>query len=95
LNKAQTKAALEVTFGTSRLRTGERLYDLIISNSQSLDACGLPSHTRFDLDRTATLPWAKEFFVARQGYKTPIIGTLDTTTKMQLEALKVMRRQQR
>lgn len=87
-----TMAAVEVTFGTSRAKYGERPFDLIISNSAALDEAGLPSVTRFDLDRTIWLPWASEYFTQREGYRTPITGSLAESSKMQLEALKVARR---
>jgi len=92
LNKSHDKALVEITFGTSKLKIEERPLDLIIQNSASLDHCGLPKATRFDLDRTVTLPWAEEFFVVREGYNSRIIGSLDNDTRMQLEALKVLRR---
>jgi len=86
------KAAVEVTFGTSNAKFDERPFDLIITNSVALDECGLPCVTRFDLDKTIWLPWAKEFFTPRQGYSSPVSGALNEMSQMQLEALKVARR---
>lgn len=86
------KAAVEVTFGTSNAKHDERPFDLIVSNSVALDECGLPCVTRFDLDKTIWLPWAKEFFAPREGYTSPVSGGLNEMCKMQLEALKVARR---
>ena len=85
-------AAVEVTFGTSKVKHGERPFDLIIANSAELDGCGLPYVTRFDLDKTIWLPWASEYFVPREGYRTPVTGALGEMSRMQLEALKVARR---
>src|SRR5690606_14752191 len=93
LNKSQTKAAVEVTYGTSQIRETEFPHDLIIQNLASLNACGLPQATRFQLDRTITLPWADNYFQPREGYSTPVVGVLDAQSTMQLEALKVLRRQ--
>lgn len=87
-----TMAAIEVTFGTSRIRHTEHPFDLIIENSIALDECGLPCATRFNLDRTIWLPWAREYFSAREGYTHPVTGALNESSRMQLEALKVARR---
>lgn len=92
LNKAQTKAAIEVTYGTSKGSTNERPLDLYIANHTDLTNCGLPQATFFVLDRTVTLPWSEEFFVLREDGSGPIIGQLSTDGRAQLEALKVMRR---
>lgn len=91
-NKGHTRALLDVTYGTTKLRHSENPFDLIISNLASIDACGLPAATRFALGRTIIVPWCSEFFQAREGYNSPRIGSLDTQSKMQLEAIKVARR---
>lgn len=85
-------AAVEVTFGTTKIKKLERPFDLQIHNIAAMDHAGLPSATRFDLDRTIWLPWASEYFTPRKGYNSPISGGLDEMTQMQLEALKVARR---
>lgn len=95
LNKAQTAAGVEVTYGTSKIGASADTYDLIVSNMVSIEASGLPCATRFAIDRTIRLPWCSEFFEPREGYNSPLIGSLDTPSRMQLEALKVMRRQPR
>src|SRR5690606_12194049 len=87
----QTKAAIQVTFGTSNAKHGERPFDLLIENSTGLDHCGLPYVTRFDMDKTIWLPWAVEYFTPREGYSHPVPGSLNDLLKMQLEALKVAR----
>lgn len=92
LSPDQTMAAVEVTFGTSKLKDGEGRLDLIIQNSASLDECGLPCATRFDLDKTIWLPWASEYFEPRDGYRSPVIGSLDQMSRTQLEVLKIQRR---
>lgn len=84
--------AVEIAFGTTRLKPLERPFDLQIQNSEALDHCGLPCATRFDLDRTIWLPWASEFFTPREGYTSPVSGSLSEMGQMQLEALKVARR---
>jgi hypothetical protein len=88
----QTKAAVEVTYGTSRIETKIHYRELQISNCEEMAASGLYQATVFVLDKTVLLPWAKEFFAARDGYKSPIVGHLPQSAISQLEALKVMRR---
>jgi hypothetical protein len=92
VNKAGDKAAVEVTFGTSKIKEFERPLDLIIANCTEMNAAGLPQVTRFDLDRTLVLPWSREFFVPREGKKDPHIGSLLPTATAQLQALIVERR---
>jgi len=91
LNRDQTKAIVNITYGTSRIKENRTL-DLQIQNCRSLDECGLEKATRFDLDKTIWLPWAKEFFRPPARYSGPILGHLDPQSCMQLEALKVARR---
>jgi len=95
VSKGGTKAALGVTYGTSKLKALERPHDLIIANLAEMNMAGLPQATRFDLDnhRTVILPWAKEFFTPREGYKDPLIGVLPQSSVAQLQALIVLRRQ--
>lgn len=88
----QTKAAVEVTYGTSKIVNGLHDLELQICNCEDMAASGLYQATVFVLGRTITLPWASEYFVAREGYKTPIVGHLPQTAVSQLEALKIMRR---
>lgn len=92
LNRDHTRARIEVTYGTSKLKVETRLLDLILANASDLAEMGLPQATRFDLDMTVTLPWAAEFFEPRAGQSTPILGHLNFAAISQLEALKVMRR---
>ena len=87
----QTKVAIEVTYGTSKISRLHQL-DLHIANNEEMAAAGLPQASGFRLARTIKLPWAAEYFTPRDGGKTPIIGHLAQQTIMQLEALKVMRR---
>jgi len=92
LHKGHSRAGLEVTYGTSNLKLDVHTLDLIVANATDLAEMGLPQATRFDLDRTVTLPWCEEFFVPRAGQQSPIIGHLNFAAVSQLEALKVMRR---
>jgi hypothetical protein len=91
----QTRAFVEVTFGTSQRREGERSLDLHITNAAEMAHAGLPQATCFVLDRTITLPWCSEFFTKRQDGSGPVVGHLPQTAIMQLETLKVLRRQKR
>jgi len=86
-----SRVALEVTYGTSKVsRIG--VLDLQISNAEEMAFAGLPQATGFRLDKTATLPWCEEFFIPRDGQKSPIVGHLHDRSIAQLEALKVARR---
>jgi hypothetical protein len=87
----QTRAAVEVTYGTSRISQLHAL-DLQISNLEAMNDAGLFQATGFRLSKTLKLPWAEEFFVPRDGERTPIIGHLNHQSVAQLEALKVARR---
>ena len=92
LNPDHTKAMVEVTYGTSNTKSDERPFDLILANAAEMAMMGLPQATRFDLDRTLRLPWAREFFEPRRDRPTPVIGHLTHSAIAQLEALKVARR---
>jgi hypothetical protein len=95
LNHDHTKAAVEVCYGTSKLKKDLFPLDLFIENAAQLNLLGLPQATRFEIDRTLQLPWAKEFFEPRDGTKTPIIGRLTEDEIAQLETLKRIRAAQR
>lgn len=87
----QQRVAVEVVFGTSKMSKLHQL-DLKIANIEEMAIAGLPQNTGFRLSRSLWLPWCSEFFVPREGKRTPIIGRLGDRSQMQLEALKVMRR---
>lgn len=74
LNKQHTRARVEVTYGSSKLKVDDRPQDLILQNATDLAEMGLPQASRFDLDLSLQLPWAAEFFEARPGQRSPIIG---------------------
>jgi hypothetical protein len=95
LNPTHTRARVEVTYGSSKLKADTRLLDLILANATDLAEMGLPQATRFDLDISVLLPWCEEFFEPSAGHRTPIIGHLNFTAVSQLETLKVMRRGRR
>jgi len=93
LAKDHTWGAVEVTYGTSKRTPQECPLDLHIANSTELDKCGLPQATCFILSRTVLLPWGPDFFCKREDGTGPVIGHLPQTVLIQLETLKVMRRQ--
>jgi hypothetical protein len=95
LNKEQTRAFVEVTYGTSQRREEERPLDLHVCNASEMAEAGLPQATCFILEKTVTLPWCAEFFTKREDGSGPIVGHLPQTAIMQLETLKVMRRKQK
>lgn len=90
LTEGHKHAFVEVCYGTSKLKSDLHPDDLIIQNAAQLNLLGLPQATRFELSKTIWLPWASEFFEARKGCKTPIIGHLTNREIGQLEG--VMRR---
>lgn len=92
LNKGQTKARVEVCYGTSQLKKDRFPFDLFIENASQLTLLGLPQATRFEIDRVLQLPWSAEFFEPRRGKKTPIIGRLTQDEIAQLETLKRIRK---
>lgn len=95
LNRERTRAEVEVTYGTSKLKSFERPYDLIIQNAGDLSAMRLPQATRFDLDKTIWLPWAEEWFAPRVHGQSPIIGSLTQGCRQRLADLKVKRLRRR
>ena len=93
LNKSHTKARLEVCYGTSKLKKYSFPFDLFIENAERLTALGLPQATRFELDRTLSLPWAKEFFIPKDG--SLIIGRLGDREITRLRELTQRRNRRR
>lgn len=90
LNKDHTKARLEVCYGTSKLKKSLYPFDLYIENAARMTEHGLAQATRFELDRTLYLPWAKEFFQPKDG--TLIIGHLGDREIARLRALSERRK---
>lgn len=72
----QDRFLIRVVYGTSKLKSAERPMDFVIANYGTRLLCRLPQGTRFDLDQVAWLPWAKPYFVPRQGSSTPVISVL-------------------
>jgi hypothetical protein len=88
------RGALQVAYGTRNLKPEQRVLDLILMESRTLDDLGLKEATRFDLDHMVTLPWCREFFGAPAGLPL-IIGSLRTSAAAmtQLARLKHLRDQ--
>lgn len=63
-----------VVYGTSKNPYQTDLASFSIVTLAEMNVCGLKQATRFDLSRTLTLPWAREFFDCLAGKPTPIIG---------------------
>lgn len=84
---------ISVTYGTSKLKTESRPLDLFVTNAEDMVTAGLPQATRFDLDACVTLPWASEFFVIRNMYKTPVVGRLADRSRARLVKLLDLRLQ--
>jgi hypothetical protein len=73
-----SRTAVVVSYGTSRLRQGQRgNIDLIIQYAAEVARLGLTMPTRFDLDRMQILPWAEEFFVPPPHHKEIVTGSLN------------------
>jgi hypothetical protein len=68
--------AVELVYGTTKLKLQTRKLDFFITKQSEMDACGLYFATRFDLDEVHWVPWADEWFETRPGYTSPIIGKL-------------------
>lgn len=92
LRNKQTEVWVEIAYGTTKYDHRQRPMDLHIQNSLEIDRCGLQRATCFILDRIALLPWGPLFFGPRDDGVGPVIGSLSDMAKMQLEAIKVMRR---
>lgn len=82
------RGLVEVAYGTTKLKRGERPLDLRIVNFEDLAEIGLPSATRFDLDRTLELPWTTEYFGPHPKYPTIYIGKLNARVRLRLETLR-------
>ena len=67
---------VEVSFGTSN-RKKYSDHDLYIANLQDMIDAGLPQATVFVLDRTAVIPWAKEWCAKREDGTGPVVGRLN------------------
>ena len=80
---------VEVAFGTSNPKRYSD-HDLFIGNLAAMNDFGLPQATIFLLDRTAVLPWAKEWFTKMDGDRGPVIGHLNELYKGYLA--QIMRR---
>jgi len=85
--KSTNEIWVSVTYGTSKLKTESRPLDLFVTNAEDMVSAGLPQATRFDLDACVTLPWAEEFFVIRNMYKTPVVGRLAERSRARLTRL--------
>lgn len=75
-NPPQDRFVVQVIYGTSKLKTSVRPFDFVIGNYVNRLLCRLPQATRFDLDQVVWLPWARPFFVEREGEATPVISVL-------------------
>lgn len=93
LSKDQTWGAVEVTYGTSKYSPKEKPFDLHVYSAMEMDDCGLPQATCFVLDKTVELLWGPDYFCKREDGTGPVIGRLSPSVMMQLEAVKVARRQ--
>ena len=84
---------VEVCYGTTNLKLGRRIFDLVVSKAAEMDACGLYRATRFDLDQVTWLPWNTDWFEVRADYNSPIIGSL-TEQAIKMLQITVMTKEQ-
>lgn len=78
-------AFVQVTLGTTKIDGWRRLgKDFIISNLEVMNRVGLRCATRFDLRKTAELPWCPEWFPLPHRRLTPVIGRLDEECRKEL-----------
>lgn len=77
------RGEVELVYGTTKLKLSSRKFDFVISNPYEMNNCGLYRATRFDLDNVVWVPWAAEWFEARPGTDSCVIGHLsDNAVKM-------------
>lgn len=69
---------VQLVYGTTQTKFRQRPRDFFVTNVSEMDACGLDKATRFDLDKVAWIPWAKEWFAVLPGYSSPVIGHLSS-----------------
>lgn len=67
---------VKVMYGTSKFDHKLHKYDMFVAKLADMNEAGLSQATRFRFDRWLWLPWCEEFFEARKGYPTPVIGSL-------------------
>ena len=87
MNEDGSEAYVTVAFGTSNLGgINQGAIDLVIQNAPAIHMHGLSMATRFNLSlqKTAELPWCKEWFPIPNGRLTPIIGSLNGDSIAQL-----------
>jgi hypothetical protein len=88
------RGAVEVSYGTTKLKLGKRnKLDLIIQNATTMASFGLPMATRFDLDLSNVLPWCEEFFCAPEHAGGIVTGRLNMDDVTRYRA-KLKRREQ-
>lgn len=69
---------IEVAYGTTKLDTQNYSgRHLIIQNAEDLAEIGLPSATRFAIDRCVWLPWKRELFSCPGTYTEVQLGRLN------------------
>ncbi len=93
ISEDEFHAEVEIVYGTSQLRQRDNPYDLYVQHLADMNTAGLHQATRFDLGRRLWVPWSREFFIARNGYTTPVIGHLPPKHAIMLKVLAVKRRE--
>jgi hypothetical protein len=78
-------AFIEVCYGTSKFKQYRGLA-LVIANLSDMYEMGLPQATVFELERTAVIPWAKEWVGSLDGHG-PAIGRLNNIYRERLAHL--------
>jgi len=76
---------LDVTYGTSRIDKPLSPGSFSIVPYSELAQIGLHKNTRFELFKTALLPWSLEHFPNCPGKNTPILGHLTGRQKIRLQ----------
>jgi hypothetical protein len=79
LNHRTGRSSISVAFGTSQKT--DRLYkgEFVVATPSGMRAAGLHLPTKFDLARTARLPWAPAYFTIKPGGDGLIMGALHPT----------------
>lgn len=84
INTQTSRASIEVAFGTSKKT--DKLYrgEILVASPSGMDNAGLDLPTKFDIGRTARLPWAHKFFSIKPGHTRLVIGSLHPTDVLAL-----------
>lgn len=91
INPQTSRASIEVAFGTSKKT--DRLYrgEFLVGSPSGMTSAGLDLPTKFNLERTVRLPWARQYFSTKPGDTRLVMGSLHPTDVLALrQAVKTL-----